>query len=102
MGLEFIFLIKKEAMKRKKGILKWDLKKLNYKLENSKYMETTWKILRERPTHLMEKCVRSSLRSVKTIIKIIQSKTKMKKIQTYVRPRKHIHLMLDVKLKQSF
>lgn len=50
----------------------------------------------------MEKQAGSLLRRVKTIMKIWQSKTKMKEITKPCRPKILIHLLLGVKLKWSF
>ena len=47
-------------------------------------MENTYKTLRMGSEYPLEKWVVSLLKRVKTIIKIIQSKTKMKEIQTKV------------------
>lgn len=76
--------------------------KVSCKLGNSKYTENTFKILRMRPVHPMEKQASSSLKRVKTRMKILQSKTKVKEITNPCRLGILIHLLLGVKLKQSF
>lgn len=62
-------------------MLKWQAK-VNYKLGNSKYMENTYKILR--PMHPKEWESGISLKSIKTVMKIMHSKTKIKEIEANV------------------